>query len=77
MTDTTKYFLLVLQRTSGDVRVEEFNSEPEALVAHKAEEVAYQGNPDIDVLLVGSDSLETVRITHASYFGSEDLLAAS
>lgn len=77
MTDTTKFFLLVLQRTSGDIRVQEFDTEPEALIAHKAQEVANQGNPDIDVLLVGSDSLATVRVTHASYFESEDLLAAS
>lgn len=49
--------------------------------AYSEYENQYLGNDDIEIVLVGADSLDTIRKTHAHYFGIpdhsvfEDLLA--
>jgi hypothetical protein len=35
---------------------------------YSAKEEEYRDRKDIEIVLVGSDSIETVRMTHANYF---------
>lgn len=39
-----------------------------AATAYRAAEIEYSDHPEMDIVLVGADSLETVRITHSTYF---------
>lgn len=71
MTDKTiHHFLLVFDHDRGRlIELQEFGDDSEAAVAaYSAKEQEFQGQRMIDIVLVGSDSLETVRRTHANYF---------
>lgn len=65
-----KHFLLVFDHEQGHLLEErEFGSDINAAV--KAyDEAERQNAPEsgIEIVLIGSDSLDTVRLTHANYF---------
>lgn len=63
-------YLIVYDRASGrQISLEEFGDNSDAAISRYQDlEQANAGNPRMDVVLIGSDSLETVRVTHASYF---------
>lgn len=42
----------------------------EAARAYSRLERTYQGRKDLEIVLVGADSIETIRQTHAHYFDS-------
>ena len=48
------------------VRVEEDGDR--AVAAYTAKEKELEGKGAIEIVLIGSDSLETVKLTHANYF---------
>ncbi|MDO5067113.1 MAG: hypothetical protein Q4D96_07535 [Propionibacteriaceae bacterium] len=72
-----KHFLLVFDREVGHlIQQRDFGTKmDEAIAAYQRLEREHFGDPRYDILLVGSDSIETVKVTHASYFreGLEDL----
>lgn len=71
------HFLLVFDRDQGaliDTIV--FDDEDAALAAYAEREEADAANHRIEVVLIGSDSLETVRMTHANYFRNGDASAS-
>ncbi|MHB1527557.1 MAG: hypothetical protein ACYCZN_15020 [Candidatus Dormibacteria bacterium] len=70
MSSSVKHFLLVFNHQQGKlVEVVEFGDDSEAAVlAYAAKERELQGDTALEVVLIGSDSLETVRRTHANYF---------
>jgi hypothetical protein len=43
-----------------------------AVAAYGHCEERYRGNSDIQVVLIGSDSIETIKQTHGHYFGTTD-----
>lgn len=64
-------FLLVYDR-KADKLVEERHLGTDAQAAAEAYRVAeqfYGDRPHMDVVLIGSDSIETVKKTHSTYFG--------
>jgi len=65
-----QHFLLVFDHERGElVRTEEFGEDSESAVAAYARtEEEYRDQPRIEIVLIGSDSLETVRLTHGNYF---------
>ncbi len=71
MTDKTiHHYLLVFDHHLG-VLIDErhFGTDSDAAVAeYSATEEKYQGQKTIEIVLVGSDSIETVRRTHANYY---------
>jgi len=70
MAQTLLHFLLVFDHDEGKL-VEDYafgNDSDAAVTAYAAKESEYQGRPSIEIVLIGSDSLETVRLTHANYF---------
>jgi hypothetical protein len=64
-----RYFLIVFDKVQGAL-VEErvYEHAHEAARAYEAEELRYRGERNIEVVLLGSDSEETIRATHANYF---------
>ncbi|GAA4106505.1 hypothetical protein GCM10022249_02320 [Enteractinococcus coprophilus] len=70
MSAAIQHFLLVFDHAKDElIAAQEFGRDVErATEAYSEMEKAYANNNAIDIVLVGSDSLETVKITHANYF---------
>jgi hypothetical protein len=70
MTSMIRHFLLVFDHGSGTLLdVGDFGHDAtKATAAYAAKEREYETRADIEIVLIGSDSIETVRLTHANYF---------
>lgn len=64
------HFLLVFDHEAGElVEQIDFGSESaKAVREYTAKEREYQERKNFEIVLVGSDSIETVKMTHANYF---------
>lgn len=69
-TPVVKHFLLVFDHEQARlIDQDDFDHDLDAAVAAYGEmEKRYRENENIDIVLVGSDSIETVMVTHANYF---------
>lgn len=70
MSEPINHFLLVFDHERGKlVDLQEFGRDSEAAVAaYAAKERELAGRKLVEIVLIGSDSLETVKLTHANYF---------
>jgi hypothetical protein len=71
------YYLLVYDRSTGAVEVEEFANEERDLALHRrfAHEREQRNRPDIEVVVLGAESREALERTHARYFKTFQELA--
>jgi hypothetical protein len=59
----------VFDHSKGElIRTEVFEHVEPAMAAYEEVEGQYRRDALVEVVLIGSDSLETVKITHANYF---------
>lgn len=74
MSDRIQHFLLVFDHSVGRLlHTSEFGEDADAaLAAYASTEADFSGRKDIEVVLIGSDSFETVKRTHANYFDGSD-----
>lgn len=71
-----KHFLLIFDHVEGRLLShEQFEDVDEAVAAYEAAEAQYDRNAKMEVVLIGSDSFDTVRETHANYFDGTAALA--
>lgn len=64
-----KHFLVVYDIPGAHARVESFGTNYDAAVAaYNEAERKHREDDDIEVVLLGSDSIETLARTHSSYF---------
>ena len=64
-----QHFLLVFDHAQGRLVEQKFFEDgPTALAAYAAKEREHTNDSNIETVLIGSDSIETVRLTHANYF---------
>jgi hypothetical protein len=65
-----RHFLLVFDHQRGELIAEKhFDRDSDsALAAYAKCEQRYRNQPKIEIVLIGSDSIETVRLTHANYY---------
>lgn len=65
-----QHFLLVFDHGRDQlIQTIEFGGDSSAATSRYSElERQYRDNGAIDIVLVGSDSIETVKVTHANYF---------
>lgn len=65
-----QHFLLVFDHEAGQlIETIPFGEDSErAVAAYSAKEKEFEGRARIEIVLIGSDSLETVKLTHANYF---------
>lgn len=68
MTDQTTYFLLVHRASPPGLEIVTFEDERSAAAAYSRREHELRDDAGAEVVLVGADSLETVRLTHSHYF---------
>jgi hypothetical protein len=73
-----QHFLLVFDHEVGQLIEEvDFGSDGErAVQAYSAKEKEFGGRSAIEIVLIGSDSIETVRLTHANYFDGSAKVAS-
>lgn len=65
----TQHFLLIHHRGGNSTEVRPFGKDEQAAMdAYEAAELAHMDDEDYNVLLVGAESEEAMRVTHASYF---------
>jgi hypothetical protein len=79
--DQIQQFLIVFDIDAQCAEVKNYGNDDEAALAAYAEyEQRYRNDPNIEVVLIGADSLNTVKRTHSSYFsvkGEDSLLATA
>jgi len=65
-----QHFILVFDRHAGHLLSQlEFGTQAKAAVEKYEDlEEQYRHEPHMDIVLVGSDSIDTVKVTHANYF---------
>jgi hypothetical protein len=64
-----QYFLLIYSRSHRMLEtVQSFSDRDDAGRAYTAAERGARGNDDLEVVLIGSDSLDTIKKTHGQYF---------
>ena len=70
MSGIINHFLLVFDHAAGRLieQVDFGGDGAKAVKAYSEKEYLYRERPDMEIVLVGSDSIETVRLTHANYF---------
>jgi hypothetical protein len=70
---TLVHFLVVFDGPGRRLLLcERFDDDDDGLAAYAAAEDRYRGRPGIEVVLLSSDSLETIFRTHGQYFESAD-----
>jgi hypothetical protein len=68
-----RQFLLIMDVREGLTEVRDLGTDyPAAVAAYEAAEAEHRGDSNYDIVLVGSDSLETVKLTHGTYFASSE-----
>jgi hypothetical protein len=68
-----RHYLVVYDIPTSKAIVRRFGTDYDAAMAAYAEiEGEMRDRDDLDIVLVGADSLETVERTHSSYFDTEE-----
>ena len=73
-----KFFLIVYDRKTGKILDQhEYGSQDgeEALRARSARELLEKDRPDLEVVVLGAESLEALKKTHSRYFKSLEELS--
>lgn len=74
--DPLKHFLLVFDHAAGRLLShDEFEDVEAAIDAYERMEASHDSTSRMEVVLIGADSFETVRATHANYFDGTAALA--
>ncbi len=72
--DDIKHFLVARDVARNETTVVEFGTDYEAAQdAYQEAEQTARGRRDLDVVLLSADSLETIKLTHSSYFEPKSL----
>ena len=70
----TIHFLIAYDHdTRQRIRMERLSDGARAVVAYGEMEREYEHNPRVEVVLLGADSEEAIRVTHPNYFDDQPL----
>ena len=62
-------FLIVSDHDARkQISLEEFRNTAQAVEAYNEREEQYRDNRRLEVVLLGADSIEAIRVTHSNYF---------
>jgi hypothetical protein len=62
------HFLVIYDVKAGEAEVQEYKDYDAAVAAYESVERETRGRTDLDIVLLGADSIDTVKKTHSSYF---------
>ncbi len=67
------HFLIIYSVKDQELaRLEEFGTDADTATARYAElEHQYRGSEDYEIVLIGADSIETIKTTHSHYFNGK------
>ncbi len=69
MSSDINHFLVIYDIPAGMAHIEPYETDYDrALAAYSRAERDYRDDPNTEVVLLGSDSIETLERTHSSYF---------
>lgn len=72
------HFLLIYDLNRGHlIHTAEFTDAVLAGAEYARMEAQHRGDNDLEIVLVGADSLETIQMTHGHYFDGKDPASAS
>ena len=64
-----RHFLLIYDIAARDLTIQDLGEDAEAAAAHYSEvEEEFRERAGFEVVLIGADSIETIRETHGHYF---------
>ena len=63
-----KYFVLVYNSKTGELRMSEFADRDAALALRIEREDRYRGEPDVEVVVIAAHSLDEIKQSHSRYF---------
>ena len=68
-----RHFLIVFDASRGAMRegVRVFDDPVMALDAYRDAEIRHEADKTIHVVLLGADSLETLKVTHGNYWATD------
>ena len=65
----TADFLITFDHDAGkQISFEEFRDTAQALKAYGEREEEYRSNPRVEVVLLGAESIDAIKVTHSNYF---------
>ena len=67
-----KHFLIVVNRKTGARKIVEYADAKQAILRRLAEEEA-NNDSDVEIVVIGSPSLDDLKVTHSRYFRVEEL----
>jgi hypothetical protein len=70
--DEIRHFLVIYDVAAQKATVREFDDYEAAVAAYESLEKENLGRDDLDIVLLGADSLETIKKTHSSYFDTTE-----
>ncbi|WP_419837008.1 hypothetical protein [Candidatus Poriferisodalis sp.] len=65
---TTEFLIAFDHDARKQLSLEEYSDTAQALRAYGEREEQYRANPRVEVVLLGADSLDAIRVTHSNYF---------
>lgn len=72
------HYLLIFDHKTGQLVTEEpFSDAEQAVAAYQDAEAKHFTNRAMEIVLVGADSIDTIRKTHGHYFDGSAKLAAA
>ena len=74
-----QHFLVIYDRRAGEiVRHQRFHTPTPALAARFEAEREFRDDPDIEVVVLGAESWDALKLTHSRYFkGVQELAGAA
>jgi hypothetical protein len=64
------YLVIYIRSTGTLLRFERYGDSREALDERFAAERKYRGDPDVEIVVLGADSVEALKRTHGRYFAA-------
>lgn len=73
MAHPEQYFILLYHIAGREVEIKTYGRDADAaLEAYSEYERAHRNDDDVEVVMVGADSIETIQKTHSHYFAKTD-----
>jgi hypothetical protein len=70
--DPIQHFLVIYDLVAGETTVRTFAADRYDAAIAEYGELEIRASPNLDIVLLSADSIETIKRTHSSYFDTEE-----